>query len=61
MSGTIQQVNGVQTSKANSNFLESKLKEIEDNQGIFGKAWNGLKEMVNIGTTSSECESMLDK
>jgi hypothetical protein len=60
MSG-IQQVNNVRTSKSNSNFLESKLKEIEDKQGIFGKAWNGLKEMVNIGTTESECESMLAK
>ncbi len=41
--------------------LNQKLKETKDKQGLLGAAWNEIKEVVNIGKTESECESMVKK
>ena len=48
-------------SKKESVFLEEKLQEIEDKQGVLGKTWNGIKEITTLGVSSSDCESMLEK
>lgn len=42
-------------------FLEEKFEEIQDKQGMFGKFWNGVKEITTLGQSSSDCESMLEK
>lgn len=42
-------------------FLEEKLENIEDKQGILGKAWNGIKEFTSLGVSQSDCENMLEK
>lgn len=49
-----------QTSR-NMEFLETKLQEIEDKQGLLGKTWNGIKEFTTLGVSESDCESMLAK
>ncbi|MBQ9149976.1 hypothetical protein IJX73_03495 [bacterium] len=50
-----------QVSATNSLFLKRKLEEVEDKQGVLGNIWNGIKEFSNLGTSMSDCESMLDK
>ncbi|MBQ2983924.1 MAG: hypothetical protein IJD57_03925 [Candidatus Gastranaerophilales bacterium] len=42
-------------------FLEEKLQEVKDEQGFIGKMWNGFKEFTNLGQSSSDCDSMLEK
>lgn len=42
-------------------FLEEKLESIQDEQGILGKAWNGIKEITSLGVSQSDCEDMLRK
>jgi len=42
-------------------FLEQTLEQIEDKQGILGKAWNGIKEITTLGVSESDCEKMLVK
>lgn len=42
-------------------FLEETLENIQDKQGILGKAWNGIKEITTLGVSQSDCESMLEK
>lgn len=42
-------------------FLEQRLEEIEDKQGILGKTWNGIKEITTLGVSESDCEKMLEK
>ena len=44
-----------------SEFLEEKLESIENEQGILGKAWNGIKEVTTLGVSQSDCEGMLEK
>ena len=48
-------------SLAESTFLEKKLEEVEDKQGVLGNIWNGIKEISTLGTSMSDCESMLNK
>ena len=50
-----------QTSSNESIFLEEKLQSIKDEQGILGKAWNGIKEVTSLGVSQSDCEDMLRK
>ena len=52
---------GVKVNSKDSIFLEEKLEEIQDKQGIFGNFWNGVKEITTLGVSSSDCESMLEK
>lgn len=40
-------------------FLKEKLEAIKDEQGLLGKAWNGIKEVTNLGVSASDCNSML--
>ena len=61
MSETIEKIGIPKTLKAKTAFLENKLQNIEDEQGIFGKMWNGTKELTGIGTSQKECETMLKK
>ena len=42
-------------------FLEEKFQSIQDEQGLLGKTWNGLKELTTLGISASDCESMLEK
>ena len=42
-------------------FLEQKLDEISDKQGMLGNLWNGIKELTTLGTSESDCEKMLEK
>ena len=42
-------------------FLEEKLEGIQDEQGILGKTWNGIKEITTLGVSQSDCENMLKK
>ena len=42
-------------------FLEEKFENIKDEQGIFGKLWNGIKEITTLGVSASDCESVLNK
>lgn len=42
-------------------FLEQKLENIKDEQGILGKAWNGIKEITTLGISASDCDSVLEK
>lgn len=44
-----------------SQILNEKLDNIENKQGILGKAWNGIKELTTLGVSQSDCESMLEK
>ena len=41
--------------------LSNKLSEIKARQGVIGRAWNGIKEFINVGVKESDCESMLEK
>ncbi len=41
--------------------LNAKWSQIEAKQGLIGKAWNGVKEVTNLGQSASDCESMLEK
>ena len=61
MSETIEKIGIPNTLKAKTAFLENKLQNIEDEQGIFGKMWNGTKELTGIGTYQKECETLLKK
>ena len=42
-------------------FIENRLEEIDDKQGIFGKLCNSVKEITTLGVSMSDCEGMLDK
>lgn len=42
-------------------YLENKFQDVKDEQGIFGKSWNGVKEIFNVGASESKCESMLEQ
>ena len=42
-------------------FLEEKFEQIQDEQGILGKFWNGVKEFTDLGQSASDCEEMLYK
>ena len=42
-------------------FLEQKLEAIDDEQGILGNIWNGIKEFTTLGVSKSDCEGMLEK
>lgn len=55
--------NSLQTvsSQEESLFLEQKLQEVKDKQGFIGNAWNGIKEIINLGVSEEKCEKMLDK
>ena len=44
-----------------SAFLEDKMEDVKDKQGILGKAWNGIKELTTLGVSESDCEDMLAK
>ena len=41
--------------------LADRWSQIKASQGIIGKAWNGVKEFLNVGVKESDCESMLEK
>lgn len=58
----VESINKVETSRISGSktaILENKLLEIEDEQGIFGKIWNGTKELTGLGTSQKDCQSML--
>ena len=52
---------GLKRKTKESILLEETLQNIEDKQGILGKAWNGIKEITTLGVSESDCESMLEK
>lgn len=45
----------------NSVFLEEKLSSIQDEQGIIGKTFNGIKEFTGLGVSYDDCQSMVEK
>ena len=58
----VESINKVETSRISGSkvaILENKLQAIEDEQGIFGKIWNGTKELTSLGTSQKDCQSML--
>ncbi len=61
MSGEISLVNNISIPKTNVSALENKLQQVKDDQGIFGQAWNGIKEATGLGASEKKCEDMLDK
>ena len=40
--------------------INERWSQIKAEQGIIGKAWNGIKEFTNLGQSESDCESMLN-
>ena len=52
---------GSQKAEEQSIFLEEKLQAIEDEQGLLGKTWNGIKELTTLGVSQNDCEKMLRK
>ena len=46
---------------SNIAFLEDKLKNIQDEQGILGDFCNGFKEITTLGISASDCTNMLEK
>ena len=42
-------------------FLEKKLTSIQDEQGVLGNIWNGIKEFTSLGVSESDCINMLEK
>jgi len=40
--------------------LETKLSEIQDKQGIISSAWNGLKCITGIGSSTKKCEKAIE-
>ena len=42
-------------------YLNEKLTQVKDEQGILGNIWNGFKEFSDLGQSASDCESMLNK
>ncbi len=61
MSGEISSISGARVSKTNIAHLENKLEQVKGEQGIFGKTWNGIKEISGLGTSEKKCETMLEK
>ena len=41
--------------------LEKALQEVNDEQGVFQKGFNEIKEGLNIGTSSEKCEDVIEK
>lgn len=39
--------------------INDRWSQVKAQQGIIGKAWNEVKELINIGQSESDCESML--
>lgn len=46
---------------ANADALNEKLDSVMEEQGIFSKGWNGLKEALNLGTSAEKCEDYIQK
>ena len=61
MSETIEKIEMPKTLNSKTAYLKEKLQNIEDEQGLFGKMWNGTKELTGIGASQKECETMLKK
>lgn len=57
--GEVSQIERKSTGSAESLFLQNKLEEIKDKQGVIGNIWNGFKETFDVGTTESECENLV--
>lgn len=61
MAESIGQVNIMPSAANPTAVLETRLKDIKDKQGIIGSIWNGLKEVTDIGLSSSDCDNMLER
>ena len=42
-------------------LLKEELQEIKDKQGCFQNSFNGIKEFLGIGTSTSKCEDAIEK
>ncbi len=40
--------------------LESLLDKAKENQGIIGKAWNGIKNITGLGSSTNKCEQAIE-
>ena len=40
--------------------IDTKWAQVQAEQGFIGKAWNGIKEKLDVGQSASDCESMLE-
>ncbi len=40
--------------------LESMLDKAKENQGIIGKAWNGIKNITGLGSSTNKCEQAIE-
>ncbi len=58
---TINRIERAGISNSKTAFLADKLQNIEEEQGIFGKIWNGTKELTSLGTSQKDCQTMLKK
>lgn len=45
---------------SSAQFLKDELKAVEDEQGIFGKAWNGVKNFFGFGLGSDKVEEKIE-
>ena len=53
--------NGKLNKTQQSTFLNERLSQVKDEQGLLGNIWNGIKEITNLGQSASDCDSMLEK
>lgn len=48
-----------QTSGGGGELLRTQLEEVKNEQGIFGKAWNGIKNLFGVGLSSNKIEDKI--
>ncbi len=48
-------------SESDIELLNEQLDSVQENQGIFSKAWNGFKNATNLGVSSEDCEEAIEK
>ncbi len=53
--------NSYQNFESDIDSLNEQLENVRNKQGFFSKAWNGFKELVNLGTSVEKCEAVIEK
>lgn len=53
--------NPIINAKNEIDMLESKLDSIQEENGCFSKAWDGIKAGLNVGTSSESCQDAIQK
>lgn len=58
--GSVSDETSAEDTESQIEALEEQLEEVEDKQGFLGKAWNGLKNLTGIGSSSEKCEQAIE-